>query len=521
MNRSSHWIAAVLLLGVLGVAFLLYRVVTRRGARTGAPVTAADRDEDPPRRATESESARARQVREKLRELVGAAETPRFLTGTVRSTRGPALAEAEVRVELADGTVRTVRTDVEGEYTLANIPGRAKRMEVSATGFATRIFSPLVLPGALRVRWDVELEPVEGVHGRVVVGNEPVPGALVTLVGPGVKSEPTRTDSHGRFALAWPTGARGVQVLAQHAAHGKNQVTVSRPGEVTIHLPGGGWVSGRVEDDRGSPVTRYRLTATVPAGGSGRRMEELTISVNDPQGAFRMGPLAAGPHEMVALAEGYQPGRGRAVRVEPGREVSGVVVVLQASGEIYGRVTDARTGSPIAGARVAPQNWSSPSWRGEAGTVTDAAGQFVLKSVPGGRTSLNVSAPGYNPLLAGGAVAPSGMRVRRDFALTPVAEGEKPRGQLSGIGAVMQTTPRGVEIRQLVAGGPAETALREGDVVVMVGDEDVRSAGIGRVAEAIRGEEGTDVVLWVQRGEGPPQRVVLRRRIVNFPPPRR
>lgn len=513
VNRSAHWILAVLVLAVLGVALLLVWVVTRRGERGAPDRVAVEEAEERPLPAT----AQAREVQERLQALRWAVQAPRFLSGTVRSSRGPAVAGAQVRVELEDGSHRASRTDGEGEYTLANVPARAKLMEVSAPGFATRVFEPLVLPASERVRWDVTLDPAEGLHGLVLVGEEPVPGAMVFLVGAGVRSPPARTDSGGRFALAWPAGAKGLQVVAQHAAHGKAEQPVNGPGEVRILLPGGGTVSGRVEDDRGSPVTRFRLATSFPAGGSGRRAATPSATFEHPRGEFRLGPLAAGRLELLVSAEGYQPARGQAVEVEAGREVSGVVLVLKASGELYGRITDARTGRPIAGARVSPQDWAAPHLAGAAGALSDERGNYQMRSVPGGRTSLNVSARGYHPLLAGGAEAPAGMRVRRDFALTALAEGERPRGQLTGIGAVLQNTPRGVEIRSLVAGGPAESALRAGDVVVMVGDEDVRSAGLARVAQAVRGEEGTDVVLWVERGGGPPQRVVLRRAVVNFP----
>ncbi|MDY0001598.1 MAG: carboxypeptidase regulatory-like domain-containing protein [Polyangia bacterium] len=517
MNRSTHWIIALLLLAVLGVGSLLVLVVTRRGPRGASDEGALEEPEVSSRPASREARAQAREVRERIKELKWAVEAPRFLTGTVRSAKGPAVAGAQVRVVLEDGKHRTVRTGSEGDYTLANVPGRAALMEVSAPGYSTRIFEPLVLPASERVRWDVTLDPVEGVHGLVLVGEEPVPGAMVFLTGPGTRSPPARTDSGGRFAIAWPSGARSLQVEAEHGAHGKAQQTVFGPAEVRLVLPGGGYVTGRVEDDRGSPVTSFRLSSTSLAAQRGRPGGAPARSFEHPRGEFRLGPLAPGRQELFAFAEGFQPATGKPVVVEAGRDSSGIVLVLKASGEIYGRITDAHSGAPIPGAKIAPQDWGGPRLAGGALAVADARGDYVLRSLPGSRTSLNVSAAGYHPLLAGGAEAAAGMRIRRDFTLTALAEGERPRGQLTGIGAVMQTTPRGVEIRSLVSGGPAQTALRVGDVVVMVGDEDVRSAGLARVAQAIRGEEGTEVVLWVERGQGPPQRVVLRRALVSFP----
>lgn len=513
MNRRFHLLVALLLCAVLGVAFLLFRVLTRRSERRGgATASAASRsgaDEDP-----EDQRARARAVRERIRELTWSVEAPRFLLGTVRSAKGPAVVGAQVRVVLDDGATRVARTDGRGEYTLANVPARAKAMEVSAPGFATRTFEPLTLPASPRVRWDVTLDPAEGVHGVVLVGDTPAPGALVTLLGRGARPHPVRTDSGGRFSLQWPAGGGAAQVVASHPQHGRAQQAVSGPGEVTLRLPGGGFVLGRVEDDRGSPVTRFGLsTPGLARSASG----EASQRFEDARGQFRLGPLAPGRQQIIAFAEGYQPTRGRTVVVRAGEETAGVVLVLKASGEVYGRITDASSGKPIPGAVVLPAEWGGPRLGQAAGAVADASGEYRLASVPGGRTSLTVRASGYQPLLAGGVNAPAGVRFRRDFALTPLARGERPRGQITGIGAVLQRTPNGVAIRSLIQGGPAESSLQAGDVVVMIGDEDVRSADLSRVAQAIRGEEGTDVVLWVQRGDGPPQRVVLRRAVVNFP----
>lgn len=513
VNRSTHWIIAVLLLAVLGAAAVLVLVLTRRGeggervgyAEVDEEVSAASGDDAEvlagadPRRASGEEG-----------EL--ALEAPRFLSGTVRSSRGPVVPGAEVRVAMEDGTILSVQTDRGGEYTLANLPGTARSMEVLAQGFFTRVFEPLALPASARVTFDVTLEPMEGIWGVVLVGDEPVSGATVSLAVVREGYQQVRTDDAGRFSMPWPAEGGTVEVVAQHPIHGRAQKVIAGPGEVAIQLPGGGHVSGRVEDDRGSPVTHFRLSWHGAEGGRGSEQ-----GFQDARGEFKIGPLSPGPLQLAAFAEGYQLSRGQPLTLQAGQDLSGVVLVLNASGEVFGRITDATTGRPIPNAEVIPQEYGSSGAARSAVAVADGSGNYRLTTVPGHRTSLAVRAQGYQPLLGGGVDAPHGVRVRRDFALTPVPHGERPRGQLTGIGAVLQSTPEGVAIRNLVEGGPAEGYLKAGDVVVRVGEEDMRGADLGRAAQAIRGEEGTDVELWIQRGDGQPTKVVIRRSVVSFP----
>ena len=70
----------------------------------------------------------------------------------------------------------------------------------------------------------------------------------------------------------------------------------------------------------------------------------------------------------------------------------------------------------------------------------------------------------------------------------------------------------------VVEGGPAASKLRPGDVIVKVGDMAVQNLELGDVVQAIRGELGTEVELWVRRGNGEPQRIVFERKRVSWTP---
>lgn len=204
MNRRSTWIVLGLLVAILLAAGVLWRISsgTRAAAQKAGTTGRADDAPDP--------RARARAVREQLRRLAWKPSSPRLVTGRVSSTKGPAIVGAVVRVLLPDGRIRVERTNAQGEFTLVNLPPKAKRMEVSARGYQTRTYEPMTLPAAPRVRWDVQLEPAAGIHGVVLVGDTDVPvvGAQVRIVRrvrdwPPWRS-PTPT-SVGAFRCAGPT----------------------------------------------------------------------------------------------------------------------------------------------------------------------------------------------------------------------------------------------------------------------------------------------------------------------------
>ncbi len=516
MKRSAFALAAALLL--LALAGLVHLVVTPAGAPRApdaGPRAAATRDASPP--AEEAPPAPATAAARPV-------EAPRSLYGTVRNRAGEPVAGASVRLVAEKTPDRLVRTAADGTFTIDRLPARATRLEVSARGYAPRRFDRPAFPAAPRARWDVVLEPAAGVHGVVLVGGEPAAGALVTIYlraptphGPRVPPlAAAYSDGSGRFALD-PKRAGPYRVVAVHGQHGNAALDVDAPGEVTLNLPGGGFIEGRVVDPEGDPVQSFTVSASSLTRGTGGPPAQ---SFESGDGAFRLGPVAPGLHVVWAVAEGYQPAERKRVQVLPGETSGDVVLKLQPSATLTGRVTDAITRRAIAGAWVVPAEWDSGALAESVGAVTDDDGRYTLRALPGLRTSIDVRADGYRPLLVGGVEGRAGQRIVRDFSLSPQPRNEIPATELTGIGAVLGPHPAGVRLQSIIEGGPAATALAEGDVVVMVGGERIGPRDIGRAAQAIRGEIGTDVELWVLRGgEGEPERVVLRRDRVVLPEP--
>jgi hypothetical protein len=461
---------------------------------------------------------------------VGTASASRALFGVVRDDAGRALAGVTARVvPEGGGEARVVRTTDDGAYVLLDVPAKPLRLEFTAAGFVPQVFDGPQLPRERRARWDVVLVPARGVYGRVTSGGQPVAMAFVAL-GPGDGDMPddaqhgrarrrrrlgtTRTDGDGRFALDWPSEATPpFRVFAAHAQYGEVVADVERPGAVDLELPGGGFVEGRVVDARTKrPVPSFMVSASMLEwGGTGM------MAVDDEQGTFRLGPIAEGDNRVYVVASGYRPARSERFAITPGQTITGVELALERSAELRGRVTDARTGAPIVGATVEPTDWDADSLAESVGATTDASGRYVLSSLPGRRTSIRARAEGYRGLVHGGVDGRAARASTLDFALTPDGDGDGPKNELTGIGAQLRMTELGALVSGVVDGGPAAKTLKAGDVIVMVDALETKSSEFEDVVQAIRGEAGSKVTLWVLRGgAGTPERVSLERSRVSW-----
>ncbi|MCB9542232.1 MAG: carboxypeptidase regulatory-like domain-containing protein [Myxococcales bacterium] len=513
MKRAPLALAAALLLGL--VAVLGYALFADPAPKAPPSVQlvrpAPPEPEPPPGAAAEPDPAADDDVE-------WPADAPRTVYGAVTDPAGQPIIGATVRVRFhARRPDRTGDTDASGAFRLERVEPDIARFEVGARGYEPQVFEDPALPAAPRVRWDVVLEPAHGIFGVVLAERRPAPGAWVALRPSGERRwlGSTHADGSGRFALDWPEGDGPFTLWVFHGQHGQAEVEVTEPGELTVELPGGGYIEGNVVDRDGRPVPRFSVTATPlvrPAGGPPAQ------SFESGTGAFSLGPLAPGNTRVWAAAEGYQPGEITGVEVKTGEVVRGLRIVLDRSATLSGRVTDAGTGQPVEGAQIIPAEWRSGALAETVGAFTDEDGRYTLRALPGVRTSIQVSAPGYRPVLIGGVEGGPGEQIVRDFALTSQQRDTIPTTELTGIGAVLGPARGGIMIRQIVEGGPAADGLREGDVVVMVDGKDARKLGLSNVAQAIRGEVGTEVELWVRRaGRSEPERVVLTRRRVAMP----
>ncbi len=437
------------------------------------------------------------------------------LVGTVRGPEGVPIPRATVRVLYDGDQTKLAQTDRNGSFVLTRLPRQLDRLEFSARGYAPEVHTTPFLPPQRRVRWDVELAPADGVYGVVVAGRFPAVDALVTIRRPGERRHlaKTQADLSGRFALDWPDEDGPFELRAFHGEHGRTQATVEAPGEVTLELPGGGFIMGRVIQVGGDPIETFSVTASPLIAELGGPPAQSFDEVN---GRFSLGPLAPGRIRLWAAAHGFRPRHSKVVTLAAGETLEGIILEMEPSASLTGTVTDAGTGRPIEGAFVKPAEWRSRALAEGVAAYTDAEGKYRLTALPGRRTSFTVEAEGYRKALVGGVEAKSDGELVRDFALTSEYSDNGKVSELTGIGAVLGRSRQGVRVARIIDDGPAADALQKGDVIVMVNGTSARGR-LRQTVQAIRGEEGSDVVLWVKRGgRGEPERVVLTPQRVAF-----
>ena len=226
----------------------------------------------------------------------------------------------------------------------------------------------------------------------------PVAGAMISYTGASAL-----TNSSGAYSLLKaPLGSYQLTVDAPGYSSRSEAVTVN-PAATTntdfnlTPLPGS--VSG-VVTDAGTGLTLAGATVSYSGGQA----------VTDSAGAYSLGPMTEGTYLVGAGASGYTA-TTQAVTVGPGQAAVQNFALGQAGvGTVGGKVTDAATGSPVAGAKV--------SYAGGS-TTTDSDGMYNLTSLPDGSTTVTATRTGYTDQSAV-VVITSGGTTAQDFALDPL-----------------------------------------------------------------------------------------------------
>ena len=242
---------------------------------------------------------------------------------------------------------------------------------------------------------------LEGIiDGRVVDGDDaPISGAGVELLRirgldyetldqefarAEERLERAKTDADGRFSFAVEPRRR-YALRAGAEGMGDAHAARARAGDdVTLRLMPAGSVAGFVSraDDFPAIGAVVRLTSKNYGAGEWR-------AATDGSGAFRFDGLEPGTYQVRAFSsEGATPNPATVI-VESGREARHDFEL----GEGYlvrGRVTDADTGAPLAGAEV------TESWVFHNVIRTDDNGEFTYANYPkDGFVDLSIRAAGY------------------------------------------------------------------------------------------------------------------------------
>ena len=245
----------------------------------------------------------------------------------------------------------------------------------------------------------------------------PVRRARIDLSAFGTAADPVFTDERGRFDLLIPA-ASPYTIAVTKPGFARQELTHRVPPQdpVTVRLPRGAAVTGRVVDDFGDPVfARVRLTG--PEG-------ERTIET-DPLGEFRLGSLAAGRYSVSVAALGQpmavEAQQGATVDLAAGDEADlllrgdgprfGPPVAYDAAqrgnplgtGVIRGTIIGP-TGLPVGGAAVSLGFNGS----GAGSAITDASGRYEFTALPRGVFGIGVTK--FNPRLIANAATRVSLR---------------------------------------------------------------------------------------------------------------
>lgn len=328
------------------------------------------------------------------------------------------------------------------------------------------------------------------------------------------------SDPTGHFVLAVQGAPRAViAVHERFAASNVEPLRLTPDGSWTIRLQSGGALQGRVLGADGQPVPRATVSIErAEHDGPALPVRRMTPPVQcNEAGVFEFGPLRPGSYDLRADADGRAPGFARSLRVAVAGRQTGIDIRLAAGATVRGRVTSKQTGQPVAGAMVMLMDFG-PGTAPRSAT-TDADGRYQLAMVAPGRHSLRVDHPEHRSELASGLDLPDGGDLVRDVALAAKVAGE--RFSFQGIGATLMRDGQGVVVRGIMAGTPAEQAgVREGDRILSVDRSAVSSMPLPQVVERIRGEEGSSVLLEIERpGQGRFTVQVNRGQVVVKDPP--
>lgn len=257
----------------------------------------------------------------------------------------------------------TATTDEDGFYSIANVTQGTRNLTVNADGYGSRTRNNLLFSGPLAgskpVNQDFRLAPGLELAGRVFAPDmSPIPGAQIEAT-----SYETAQVSRGKAV----TDATGLFVI-EDLAEGTFMVIVRAPGysdqrvtrvqlsdpELQIIMARQGGVMGQVvSGQNGAAVPKFRASVRMVAPGSttyGRAVSsELFAS---PNGEFALSGLESGSYAMYVEADGFAPTFSETFIVNQGITTSDVVVRMGQGGTITGRLVDATSGQPVAGAVV-------------------------------------------------------------------------------------------------------------------------------------------------------------------------
>ncbi|MFT3706721.1 MAG: carboxypeptidase regulatory-like domain-containing protein [Archangium sp.] len=445
--------------------------------------------------------------------------------GLVLDTEDAPISGARITISLGDDEPPAhAVSDAEGRFTFFARDGAL--VEARADGF---------VPEVKRVDFAV------GVTGELAFVLQRVTDAGtdgVTTIEVRVETEQTRGELAGATIVAWRDTKQGpLEVARVDSAPPRVEVKVVGPGPwllqarvgrrssnlaetrgeaVTLRVGDAGRLRGRVQDEKGQPVSGFTVTLREKRGpiaeGEGDSRHVLNA-----RGEFALEDLQSGVFNVSVTALGFAPSDSQEVRIGEGIDAR-ADFSLEPGGAISGRVLDRKTKQPLARAVVSLESGGEDSVFGVTGTRTSDDGTFTLGGLRAGRRSLLFAADAHHARLVSIEAERGKTGGPIEVLLTPLAQGETPRLELVGIGAVLQAKGDVLVITNVIAGGgAAEVGLVAGDGIVSIEGQLASNLGFLGGVELIRGQEGTWVLMSVRRLDGSLTDLRVPRRVISPP----
>lgn len=344
------------------------------------------------------------------------------VTGRVVNEAGKGLADAEVRLITVAGMggSAVARSDADGQFVVADQPRSGElSLAASVKGYVMAGLVKVVLPPPGEVV--LRMRQARVLTGRVVDAESQSPlsdasvsagttmerttgmGGMIMASG---RSARGRTDERGEFRLEdLEPATLTLTATAQGYQRQSQQVEMPPEGDpapVLVALRKGFELRGRVLEASGQPAAGVQVTASqAETDMSMRMMRSGGLAQSGPDGAFSIGGLGSGKHEVSAQGP---DGESAQTLAEPGGPE--VVLRLERAGSVQGRVKGSE-GVRVAGLRV------SMYGRGRYEARTDESGAFSLEKVAPGTLHLMVE---------GHAVAGGSLEVKVEPGRTTTVE---------------------------------------------------------------------------------------------------
>ena len=307
--------------------------------------------------------------------------------------------------------IARVQAAADGRYSIDGLLPGAYQLRGESTGLAPAVRDVVVgeqdVDGA-----DLSLSAGGEVNGIVLgKGRTPVAGALVSAsVEDGefrTSSAAARSGGDGRFHLDG-LGAGLLFVSASHPDHGSTdgppaRMAIGEKKEMTLSLDASASIEGAVTWEDGAPAVGVAVRAQSSSG------DAVSTTTGD-GGAFRLSPLAAGIHFVIATREAgalvARDPSGRqseVVTVASEEHKSGVKLMLLRGGhKISGQVLGP-DGTPVADAMVRADAEDEAGASTASGdprvsvqkTMTAADGAFTVEDLTAGHFVLTASHDGF------------------------------------------------------------------------------------------------------------------------------